>query len=56
MRNDIDKVTRIVVFFPVLWKTKIEGAAAYVCMLIDSPFRWLGLVIQAKQNNEFRKI
>ena len=30
MQNDIDKVTRIVVLFPVLWKTKSEGAAAYV--------------------------
>ena len=30
MQNDIDRLAGIVVLFPVLWKTKSEGAAAYV--------------------------
>jgi hypothetical protein len=35
MQNDIDKVTRIVVIFPVLGKNKSEGTATYNVFYTD---------------------
>jgi hypothetical protein len=55
MRNDIDKVTRIiVVIFPVLWLRKREGTATcnVYFMMIDSPLQLLCSFLRVQQTNE----